>query len=401
MKTLVGALLAVSIFTGVALAFESQYKTRLITSATLTIHVKDGQYIVIRNFTQDQAASQRGVIVAGVIPSTPTPAPTPTPTPTPNPTPTPTSTDLTATKTDNVGGQATFPNPWTWTIHVANGGNTPATFGFLQTILTDNLPSSNINYGSPSVTNPINITNGNAINCAITGSDLTCLTTGTVTIGAGGSFDVSFTATPSAAGSYANPRSGGGCSVDPNNVVSESNKNNNTCADTVITNTPNPTPTPIFAPVLTATVLHPVGILSPNQPRPPGEFIKPIIIAGPATLTIDPVPPATLAITYRKGLQPIQPTPTATATSGSTSAFSSTSSASTTSPVGSSTKSSQSIIETESLLSDEDDTFSTPKPKPKPTPTATPTPSPSKRRAAATPTPTATPSATPTPTPTP
>src|ERR1700730_3303988 len=108
MKTLVGALLAISIFISVALAFDSQYKTRLITSATLTIHLKDGQYIVIRNFTQDQAASQRGIIVAGVIPSTPTP------TPTPNPTPTPSSTDLTATKTNNVGGNVTSQNP-SWT----------------------------------------------------------------------------------------------------------------------------------------------------------------------------------------------------------------------------------------------------------------------------------------------
>src|ERR1700730_2935689 len=148
MKTLVGALLAISIFISVALAFDSQYKTRLITSATLTIHVKDGQYIVIRNFTQDQAAGQRGVLVAGVVQPTPTPPPHPTPTPTPNPTPTPTSTDLTATKTHSPAGTVTFPNTWTWTIHVANGGNTPATFNLLNTILTDHLPSG-INYGTP------------------------------------------------------------------------------------------------------------------------------------------------------------------------------------------------------------------------------------------------------------
>src|SRR3984893_2954744 len=152
MKTLVGALLAISIFISVALAFDSQYKTRLITSATLTIHVKDGQYIVIRNFTQDQAAGQRGVLVAGVVQPTPTPPPHPTPTPTPNPTPTPTSTDLTATKTHSPAGTVTFPNTWTWTIHVANGGNTDANFS-LQDILRDNLPNSNITYTQPSVAN--------------------------------------------------------------------------------------------------------------------------------------------------------------------------------------------------------------------------------------------------------
>src|SRR2546423_4268198 len=115
MKMLVGAVLAISTFIGIALALDSQYKTRIITSATLTLHVKEGQYIVIRNFTQDQDVGQRGLIVAGIFPPTPTPAatstpvptctptcspspcsptacpvtPTPTPTPTPAPTPTP------------------------------------------------------------------------------------------------------------------------------------------------------------------------------------------------------------------------------------------------------------------------------------------------------------------------
>ncbi len=310
MKTPVAAVLATAIFVTVAVAVDTSFKTRLITSSTLTIQVKDGQFVTIRNFTQDKDVGQRGVIVAGVVPSTPTPSPTPAPTPTPTAAATPTSTDLTATKTNSVGGNVTFPNPWTWNIHVANGGGSPATFSFGQNILTDNLPNFNITYNSNSVsvTNPVNITNSNAINCAITGSDLSCLATDVVTIGAGGSFDVSFTATPSVAGSYTNPRSGGGCSVDPSNVVSESNENNNTCADTVISNTPNPTPTPIFATVFTASLMNP----PPHPPltRTPAEFIKPIVIAGPATLTIEPVPGATLSITYRKSLQPIQPTPT-------------------------------------------------------------------------------------------
>jgi hypothetical protein len=383
MKTLFGTLLAVSIFTGVALAFESQYKTRLITSATLTIHVKDGQYIVIRNFIQDRAASQRGVIVAGVIPSTPTPTATPTPTPTPNPTPTPTTTDLTATKTNNVNSQVTLPNTWTWKIHVANSGGTPATFGIFQTILTDNLPNSSVSYDQLSVTG----TNSSQISCDITNSDLNCVASNTITFNPGDSFDVSFRASPLVGGSYGNPRAGGGCSVDPGNVVPEANENNNTCANTVIANSPNPTPTPIFAPVLTAAITS----LSPADRN---EFIKPIIVAGPATLTIDPVPPATLAITYRKGLQPIQPTPTPT--SSVTSAFSSTSSSFSTSKSASTSTTTRSTTVT---LSDDDEIeWSTPSPTQTPTPTPTPTASP-RLRAATTPTPTATPSLTPTATP--
>jgi hypothetical protein len=378
MKTLVGALLAISIFISVALAFDSQYKTRLITSATLTIHVKDGQYIVIRNFTQDQAASQRGIIVAGVIPSTPTPTPTPNPTPTP----TPSSTDLTATKTNNVGGNVTSQNPsWTWKIHVANGANAAAaTFSAAQNILTDNLPNNSITYpqGSVPVSSSPGIANPSAIHCTITGSDLSCDAFDFVTINPGDSFDVSFTATPTAAGTYANPRASGVCLVKPSN---------NTCADTVIANAPNPTPTPIFAPVLTAAItsLSPAGL---------NEFIKPIIIAGPATLTIDPVPPATLAVTYRKFLQPIQPTPTPTAgivnvINGATVTPTPRSALST----GGSTRSS---VTRESTFSDDDEIeWSTPSP----TPTATPTPTASPRLRAETPTPTATPSVTPTPTP--
>jgi hypothetical protein len=250
MKTLVGAVLAVSVFLTAALAIDTRYKTRVISSATLTIHVKDGVFLTIRNFTQDKPGTSggRGVIVAGIFPPAPTPTATPIPTPTPVPTPTP---SVTPTPT---------PTP------------------------------------SPSPTP-----------------------------------------------------------------------------------TPTPTPTPIFGTVLTASI----------SGAPRAEFIKPIIVAGPAVLTIDPVPGATLSITYRKSLQPIQPTPTATTASGS----STSSSFSTKSSVGSSSRSSQSRIETESLMSDEDDTFSTP------TPTATPTPSPSSRRAKTTPTPTTTPSVTPTPTP--
>src|ERR1700680_2559259 len=72
MKTRVGAVLGMSIFAVAALANTLQYKTRLITSSTLTIQVKDGQFITIRNFTQDTAApGQRGIIVAGLVPPTP------------------------------------------------------------------------------------------------------------------------------------------------------------------------------------------------------------------------------------------------------------------------------------------------------------------------------------------
>src|SRR6185436_8475019 len=49
--------------------------------------------------------------------------------------------DLTVQKTNDVSGTTTVGNPWTWTLHVANGGTSNAAFANGQTILLDNLPS--------------------------------------------------------------------------------------------------------------------------------------------------------------------------------------------------------------------------------------------------------------------
>src|SRR5438270_9361871 len=210
-----------------ALVIANDFRTKVITSTTsFSTDVADHYHLRIFNFTQDGGTIRR---VANAAAATPTATPTPTPIPAPTPTPTPP--DLTATKTDDAGGHATFPNAWTWKVSVANGGSQSCIFFSGQTILSDNLPNSNISYSSASVSNAVNVSG--PISCTITGSDLTCTASGgTVTIGSAGSFDVSFLATPTAAGSYANPRSGGGCSVDPSNVVAESNESNNTCTDT-------------------------------------------------------------------------------------------------------------------------------------------------------------------------
>src|SRR5229473_3037511 len=63
--------------------------------------------------------------------------------------------------------------------------------------------------------------------------------------------------------------------------------------------TPTPTPTPQT--VLTATIIDP-GTSSP-------EFIKPVTIPGPITVTVAPVVNAKLFITYRK-ISEATPTPT-------------------------------------------------------------------------------------------
>jgi hypothetical protein len=143
-----------------------------------------------------------------------------------------TAPDLTAVKSNNVSGAGTSGVPWTWKVHLANIGNAPATFTVGQTILTDNLPSTNIVYGTASTSGAVGITG--TIGCSIVTNTLTCTASGgSVTIAATtGVVDVSFTATASVAGSYVNP-TGGVCAVDPNNVVVESNDGNNSCSDTV------------------------------------------------------------------------------------------------------------------------------------------------------------------------
>ena len=274
-------------------------KTKLITGgSSFTTDVPDHFHLRIFNFTQEDG-STRGVVIASAA----TPTPVPTATPTPTPTPTPIGTDLTATKTDDAAGHATFPDSWTWKIRVANGGNTSGSFASGTTILSDNLPNTNISYTAPSVPNSSNV-NSADISCTITNSNLTCTASGAiVTIGPGGFFDVSFSAMPIAPGSYANPRSGGGCSVDPGGVVTESNESNNTCADTVVSSTPTPTPTPTPPPraVLTATLVNPAS---------PPEFIKQVVVDGAAQITVTcPDPMATCVLTYRKVPEPT-PTPT-------------------------------------------------------------------------------------------
>jgi len=342
MKTLVGAVLAISIFVTVALAVDTSFKTRLITSSTLTIHVKDGQFITIRNFTQDQAVGQRGVIVAGVVSPTPSPTPTATATATP-------------TLSTNAGPG----------IALSTGDKLNDT----AILVGDNNPNGTITFTLFDPTNlPVYIdvvtVSGNATYTTSTGNNP-------------GGFSPTTTGTYTWTALYSNDTNGNPAVMD-----NHQNETVNVTATPTPTPTPTPSPTPtlIFGTVLTASIAN-VSTASS------ADFIKPIVIAGQATLTIDPVPGATLSITYRKSLQPIQPTPTATVTSTTTT--SSTSSVTATSTVGVSSTSSLSVVATALGSSDEDDTDS---PTPIPTPTVAPTPSP---------TPTAIPTPTPLPIPTP
>jgi hypothetical protein len=147
--------------------------------------------------------------------------------------------DLTLSKANNVSGSAVVGQSWNWTLTAANTGS-PATFSAGQTIISDNLPNSNITYGTPTVQNVSNITGSANISCSIVSNDLTCVANGgSVTFDSNigtSSFEVVFSATGQAAGSYQNPRTGGGIAqIDPNNVIAESNETNNSPANNTVT----------------------------------------------------------------------------------------------------------------------------------------------------------------------
>src|SRR6266849_1231157 len=147
------------------------------------------------------------------------------------------------------------------------------------------------------------------------------------------------------------------------------------------TATPIATPTPAATAVLTATIIDPAS---------PPEFIKPVVVDGPAHVTVDPVPGAKLVLTYLKVAEPT-PTPTPAPISIATATPSPTPTA-TSAP--SMTTSSQATIIFEAIPSNHGMTSS-------PTPTPTPITLESVATSTPTPTPNATPSITPTPSPTP
>jgi hypothetical protein len=180
--------------------------------------------------------------------------------------------NLTAIKTDSVNHNATS-GTWTWTITVANGpasaalGN--AVYPSGSTILTDTLPSG-LTYGAAIVGGALNVLNSGSISCGIAANLLTCTANGaTVTLQGSStlssSFNVSFTATAAAGGTFTNPPPAGTCAVVPPPNV---NVTGGTCSDTVTV--------PLRVPDVTATKTDSVG----GSLTFPGNFTWTITIAN-------------------------------------------------------------------------------------------------------------------------
>ena len=133
--------------------------------------------------------------------------------------------ELSVVKTNDVSGSVVAGNSFNWTFTISNTGTKDATFSNNQIVLKDNLPPG-ANYGTP-------IENKSNFVCNISSSTLTCTSSSNFTIAKNSSFTVQIPVTTLSAGSLINPREGGVCAVDPDDKVSESNDNNNTCGNTV------------------------------------------------------------------------------------------------------------------------------------------------------------------------
>lgn len=146
--------------------------------------------------------------------------------------------DLIVTKTNDVGGNGTLNQAFTWTLTVTNIGTANATFSN-EDILQDDLPSSGIAY-SPTSNLAVTTAGGvtGSIDCDISSNTLDCDDNNgdaAVVIPPSGSFSVTVTATPSETGTFSNPRNGGICKVDPDTNESESNESNNECPTNAVT----------------------------------------------------------------------------------------------------------------------------------------------------------------------
>ena len=136
--------------------------------------------------------------------------------------------NLTISKTNTISNAIVLGDSFTWTITVTNSGTSTADFAVGEIILSDNLPTG-ANY---SVT-----TSSTGTNCSIDGSNvLTCTPTGSVLslAASGGTFEVNLLVTPTAVGNLANT-----ATVDPNDVITESNETDNTGSNTVTASAPN------------------------------------------------------------------------------------------------------------------------------------------------------------------
>jgi hypothetical protein len=152
-----------------------------------------------------------------------------------------TTANLISVKSNTTGGNGTLGASWNWLIDISNVGDDPVTFLSNETIFFDSMPASGMAYTGTTLSSQSGISGTGTILCAlsdIANNELTCSANGgSIIIGAGGSFQVSTTATPGSSGEKINPTDGV-CMVDPNNNVGETDNADNSCSDSVTVGAP-------------------------------------------------------------------------------------------------------------------------------------------------------------------
>ena len=140
------------------------------------------------------------------------------------------SPDLTADKVNDVNGATSIGTTFTWTTTVENAGAADASYADGEEIFQDDLPSGP-NYTNLTV-NDGGLTAG-GVSCSLASNTITCTASGATTIAPTESFSVAIDVTSNSPGTLSNPRSGGICEADANDLVPESDEGNNSCSDDV------------------------------------------------------------------------------------------------------------------------------------------------------------------------
>ena len=234
------------------------FKTKVIkgTDSQLAIDVPDHYFLRIYNFTQEGSTSPRGVVIAAAATPTATPIPTPTP--------------FSVTSTDPACGSVVVTPPTNFIVNV----NDP--------VIPITLQASDFT---------VNGTPANSFVLSAGNTQITFHFTSSPVVTHG----VQMMHIPAGAFNRAS---------DDQSVMDF------TCTFTFAASTPTPTPTPTATPTPTPTP-PPRGVLTASivNPGSKPEFIKQVVVDGPAHVTVQPVTNATLILTYRKVPEPT-PTPT-------------------------------------------------------------------------------------------
>ncbi len=148
--------------------------------------------------------------------------------------------DLTIRKTNNLSDSiGSVGVAFNWKVRIDNIGLSSAQFEENEIIFEDNLPNSNVTYGSLNIQTS-DVDHGSEIICSTTSNTIVCKVKDNkeIKIKAGGYVEVSIPVTFLVSGTYTNPKSGGSCRVDPSGLIKELDEFNNNCSDTVKINSP-------------------------------------------------------------------------------------------------------------------------------------------------------------------